>query len=1121
MWATASWPRPPLIARRAPRLAESTRRVFVVASSSRASSSSPWRRTKKHASRLPARWGSPAAGSPAPPREGTACAGERADGDTEEAASALDGAERALEAMRLLGAEPEDEAGDAEAAIGSGSFEEDASSAAASRDETMPTSRSGGGGDAPAVRERASVVASASGAGLPSPLSAPEAEPPRGADIPGTGPSSRALPGKRARVRNFLRRARGLRALTDTEVTTLRLAKEAKKAETRAKKAETRARKAALKAEKRRERRALQQKARDNDVSTRENQKKRRKDPYDALRGGFDKKKLRAFFNRRPGSVATRLAAVIRVGARVVRLWRREEKLEPSRRTRGDALRDALGGLGPVFVKIGQTLSQRPDLIGDEAANALKSLQMSNAPFPDDIAWRAIAEDLAHAGPLAPKHASTETCARPNDAPLFAAFGDAPVAAASLGQVYQATLWSGERVAVKVQRPNVVRQVALDWTVWSLCLSTLQKAWSSKANLGDIADEVGEGVFKELDYVNEARNMDEFNRRHDWLGFVRAPKWYPEFTGPEGVARVLTTEWIEGKHISDLPPERRLTMAQMAVEACVAQLTYTGFVHADPHEGNILLDERDGSLVFLDFGLVAEVEDHVMEGFARGIQCMIAGDWLGLTYVFRDVGMCPPEAFYRKVVPELEAPSASKKKKKKKKRKTVDVECSAEEMAGAIEACLTAEEGGQSRFGALATGLGAMSSRYKFLTPPYIVLLVRTFLTLEGIAAKADPDFNIYTASLPYAIRRAMAPATPEGRRAMRDAFLNEHDNSVRWDRIAELLGNESSESSESSGSSESSESSADARRNRDAPEATKTLQTTKRPLPTTSSELPIGDDTERDDTERAASGSVDETELDALRPMARAGEDLLSEVMDSAAAAAATAARAVPSEAETSRLSKDAGKELIARRSQEVVGRLMGAKEGAALRRVANDACSVSLASYLSSPAAQPLREAGVATMADVLRDVWSVRQQARSLKGEVSRVSRGLSLEGSLSATSDEASSSSSSSSSAAWPESDEARVIREREDKTKRKALTVIALGHARRLLTGHGARGVFLLCGLVATAIRMSLLAVAFAVADAAEDAIGAASFFVWRRLVAPARAVIAAERERPPEEQGKR
>lgn len=232
---------------------------------------------------------------------------------------------------------------------------------------------------------------------------------------------------------------------------------------------------------------------------------------------------------------------------------------------------------------------------------------------------------------------------------------------------------------------------------------------------------------------------------------------------------------------------------------------------------------------------------------------------------------------------------------------------------------------------------------------------------------------------------------------------------------------------------------------------------------------------------------------------MAAAGEDLLSEVMDAAAAAATTTSAS--EETELTRLSKDAGKDLIARRSQEVVGRLMGAKEGAALRRVANDACSVSLASYLASPAAQPLREAGVATMARVLRDVWRVRQRARD----------GVPLETSRS-TSDEA----SSSSSAAWPESEEARAIRAREEKTKRKALTVIALGHARRLLTGHGVRGVILLCGLVATAIRMSLLAVAFAVADAVEDAIGAASFFVWRLLVAPARAVIAAERARPPE-----
>ena len=214
----------------------------------------------------------------------------------------------------------------------------------------------------------------------------------------------------------------------------------------------------------------------------------------------------------------------------------------------------------------------------------------------------------------------------------------------------------------------------------------------------------------------------------------------------------------------------------MAVEACVAQLTYTGFVHADPHEGNILLEEGTGELVFLDFGLVATVDEFVMEGFAKGIQCMIAGDWLGLTYVFRDVGMCPPESFYRKVFVDHEGEvvgddgtsssgdgtkkdqegtsrngDSSKKtsskvdedgtsqkasKKKKLKRKKVEQPCSAEEMASAIEQCLTTETGGRTRFGALATGLAGMSGEYKFLTPPYIVLLVRTFLTLEGIAQK-------------------------------------------------------------------------------------------------------------------------------------------------------------------------------------------------------------------------------------------------------------------------------------------------------------------------------------------------------------------------------------------------
>ena len=110
-------------------------------------------------------------------------------------------------------------------------------------------------------------------------------------------------------------------------------------------------------------------------------------------------------------------------------------------------------------------------------------------------------QDLEFDGPLAPNHASTETCEDAGKRPLFAEFSDGPIAAASLGQVYKARTWDGVDVAIKVQRPRVMRQVALDWTCWSLCLSALKRAWGSKANLAEIADELGVGVFKELDYV--------------------------------------------------------------------------------------------------------------------------------------------------------------------------------------------------------------------------------------------------------------------------------------------------------------------------------------------------------------------------------------------------------------------------------------------------------------------------------------------------------------------------------------------------------------------------------------------------------------------------------------------
>ena len=180
--------------------------------------------------------------------------------------------------------------------------------------------------------------------------------------------------------------------------------------------------------------------------------------------------------------------------------------------------------------------------------------------------------------------------------------------------------------------------------------------------------------------------------------------------------------------------------------------------------------------------------------------------------------------------------------------------------------------------------MAKLSANFKFLTPPYIILLIRTFLTLEGIAEKADPDFNIYTAALPYAIRRAMAPSTPEGQIAMRNTFLNE-SYELRWDRIEELV------------------------------------------LTDTVDE----DDSKESDDAENAEGAFGDSQA------------------------------------------------LMARRSKEVVGRLLGSTDGVALRRVANSANTEKIVEYLSGPKGTALRAKSIRMLSRNLKDLWTARRFVR----------------------------------------------------------------------------------------------------------------------------------------------
>jgi len=458
---------------------------------------------------------------------------------------------------------------------------------------------------------------------------------------------------------------------------------------------------------------------------------------------------------------------------------------------RGQVLRAGLADMGVFFVKMGQTLAQRPDLVGDELAEELKGLQEKNAPFDDEVALTIIAEDLDHSGPLAPG-VLWPGC-DPSKPPLLAELNPKHVASASLGQVYKGRLHDGREVALKVQRPGVRNVLGLDWAAAVVAMKLYRSLTNGFNDYSLIVDTVAKGIRMELDYHNEAANAEEFAMRHAFLPFVSSPAWVPEYTGPPGVARLLCLEWYPSRAPSELSREERRSLVEMAVEACVVQLLVTGFVHADPHEGNLRMGD-DGRVVFLDFGLMDRVDFGVMECFAAGIRHVLGQDWLELTRVMQEVRFTP-------------TPLMKFIKDGNKITKGYET-CSIEEFSEELGKQMTAEAGGTSRFGAMATALKRLSDRYMMLTPPYVALLCRTFITLEGLLGD-DPElaeeFNIYEVALPFAVRRVLSPRTRKGQAALRAALLKEESgarsrvregrasgsNSLNWKALMDLLGEE------------------------------------------------------------------------------------------------------------------------------------------------------------------------------------------------------------------------------------------------------------------------------------------------------------------------------------------
>ena len=276
---------------------------------------------------------------------------------------------------------------------------------------------------------------------------------------------------------------------------------------------------------------------------------------------------------------------------------------EGSPSERGQHLREMLDELGPTFVKFGQLLSTRPDIVPPDILQQLQSLQDDVRPFPYEDVERVIQEEL---------ELSVEQ--------LFTEFEETPVAAASIGQVHRATLPNGHRVAVKVQRPNAPRQVEADLALLYQAARLARERVRALdfIDARQLVDEFARSIRQELDYRLEARNAETFHHHFAGHPHVSIPRVYWSYTR----ARVLTLELLEGIQLADLPQdawtmEERRRLAYLMTETWMTMIFRHGFFHGDPHPANIFVLDEGSVIGLVDFGQVGKLTDDDMSKLTR------------------------------------------------------------------------------------------------------------------------------------------------------------------------------------------------------------------------------------------------------------------------------------------------------------------------------------------------------------------------------------------------------------------------------------------------------------------------------------------------------------------------
>ncbi len=373
----------------------------------------------------------------------------------------------------------------------------------------------------------------------------------------------------------------------------------------------------------------------------------------------------------------------------------------------GVRLRRTLEDLGPTFVKFGQLLSTRPDVIPESVLFELQKLQDTASPMPPGSALRIAERELGS----------------PVDE-IFSDIDTEPHGAASIGQVHRAVLKSGETVAVKVQRPEAGSRVESDLEIMRDFASFLDRRFGANIVV-DVPGLVAEfeGVIRrELDYSAEARAARRFAINFEGSPVV-IPKIYTELSTP----RLLTMEYIEGTRFHDirpltLKPSERRRVAEMGAEAIFRMAFEHGFFHGDPHPGNLILTP-EGNLALLDFGMVGFLSRGDVEALSR----------LFISVVNRDAAAA---------LRSLEGLGV---------QYSTDVRDELVQNIGEFLHKYSGLSVGEVTLGQALSELISIARRYRLRLPPVFPLLAKALVTAEGLARSIDPTINVYEVARPYA----------------------------------------------------------------------------------------------------------------------------------------------------------------------------------------------------------------------------------------------------------------------------------------------------------------------------------------------------------------------------------